>query len=165
MSTLTTAESNALFDEHTATFPQLSSQINELKTLYSQKYWHQMTDLILAYVKDTAFDSSGDGNELIMLYEKLIQRMNHRLNPIKYALITIACSRQHESIEDSIKFLEECKDRLKNKSDALFLLDISQADKLLSLGKHHDCIEKLNQIQEHVTQVSDVDAKVYSSLA
>lgn len=72
MSTLTTAESNALFDEHTAKFPQLANQINELKTLYSQKYWHQMTDLIYAYVRDTAFDSSGDGNELITLYEKLI---------------------------------------------------------------------------------------------
>jgi hypothetical protein len=40
MSTLTTAESNALFDEHHAKFPQLANQINELKTLYSQKYWH-----------------------------------------------------------------------------------------------------------------------------
>lgn len=84
-----------------------------------------MTDLILAYVSNTAFDSSGDGNELINLYQKMIQRMNHRLNPIKYALITISCSRQFESIEDAIKFLEECKDRLKNKTDALFLLDIS----------------------------------------
>lgn len=84
-----------------------------------------MTDLILAYVKDTAFDSSGDGNELINMYEKLIQKMNFRLNPIKYALITISCSRQFESIEDSIKFLEESKDRLRNKSDALFLIDIS----------------------------------------
>lgn len=37
-------------------------------------------------------------------------------------------------IEDSIKFLEETKDRLKNKSDALFLIDIAQADKKLALG-------------------------------
>jgi len=67
--------------------------------------------------------------------------MADRFNPYKYARLTISCSRQFESIEDSIKFLEEAKPRLRNKRDALFLLEISQADKKLSLGKHHDCIE------------------------
>lgn len=53
-------------------------------------------------------------------------------------------------IEDSIKFLEETKDRLKNKSDALFLIDIAQADKKLALGQHHDCIERLNNIKMRI---------------
>ena len=41
--------------------------------------WHEMT--------------SGDGNELIQMYTKMIEKLNFRLNPIKYALITISCSR------------------------------------------------------------------------
>ena len=56
-----------------------------------------MTDILVAYVKNTAFDASGDGNELIVFYDKLILKLQHRLNPIKYAIITISCSRQHES--------------------------------------------------------------------
>lgn len=51
--------------------------------------------------------------------------MADRFNPYKYARLTISCSRQFESIEDSIKFLEEAKPRLRNKRDALFLLEIS----------------------------------------
>jgi len=87
--------------------------------------WHQITDALIAYVENTTFDSSGDGNELISFYEKLILKMADRFNPYKYARLTISCSRQFESIEDSIKFLEEAKPRLRNKRDALFLLEIS----------------------------------------
>ena len=108
------AEVAAIFDEHLAKFPNLTDKINELKTYYTQSLWHQLTDCLYAYVRDTAFDSSGEGNELISFYEKLIEHLNHRLNPLKYALITISCSRQFQNIEDSIKFLEKSKERLRN---------------------------------------------------
>jgi hypothetical protein len=109
-----------------------------------------MTDCMVIYVKESCFDSSGNGNELIVFYEKLVQKLNFRLNPIKYAMITILCSRQFEAIEDAIKFLESAKDRLKGHLDALFLLEISQADKKLALGQHHDCFEHLNEIKTKV---------------
>jgi hypothetical protein len=125
MATLTTAEVNSFFDTHIAKFPQLTDQINTLKTYYSQKLWHQMTGSMLEYVNNTAFDASSDGNELIELYNKLVLKMNYRLDPMKYALITIACSRQFESLEDAISFLEESKDRLRLKHDALKMIDIA----------------------------------------
>ena len=93
MATLSPAEVNSLFDEHQAKFPQLVEKIGELKTYYNEKMWHQMTDCMVVYVKESCFDSSGDGNELIVFYEKLVQKLNFRLNPIKYAMITILCSR------------------------------------------------------------------------
>jgi len=52
-----------------------------------------MTDVLVAYVKNTAFDASGEGNELIIFYEKLVLKLQYRLNPIKYSIITISCSR------------------------------------------------------------------------
>ena len=125
MTTLTNDEVNALFDEHQGKFPNLTGAITELRTLWTTKMWHQLTDILVAYVKDTAFDASGDGNELILMYSKMIEKLNYKLNPIKYAIITISCSRQYESIEDAIKFLEEAKGRLRNKHDALFLVSIA----------------------------------------
>jgi len=76
--------------------------------------------------------------------------MNYRLDPIKYAQMTILCSRQFESIEDAITFLEEAKGRLTLKHDALKLIEVAQADKKLSLGKHHDCFEQLESIKRLV---------------
>ena len=92
MATLTPAEANALFDEHQAKFPELEGKIAELKTYYTTKMWHQMTDCLIAYVQDTAFDRSA-GNELVDMYEKMIEKLNFRLNPLKYSIITISCSR------------------------------------------------------------------------
>ena len=50
MTTLTQAEVNSLFDTHQAKFPQLADDINQLKTYYSTKLWHQLTDVLLSYV-------------------------------------------------------------------------------------------------------------------
>ena len=125
MSYLTPTEANALFDEHLAKFPALENDINKIKTLYLTKMWHQIADVLLTYCSNTTFDSSGDGNELIEMYNKLILKMSDRFNPYKYAKLTISCSRQFESIEDSIKFLEEAKVRMRNKRDAIFLLEIA----------------------------------------
>ena len=81
MATLTAAEVNAIFDEHLVKFPALASEINDLKTYYTQKMWHQMTGVLMGYVKNQAFDANGDGNELIDLYKKMIEKMNFKLNP------------------------------------------------------------------------------------
>ena len=70
-----------------------------------------------------------------------------------------------QDIEDAIQFLEDAKDRLKKNTDALYLLDISQAEKKLALGLHHDCIEKLEKIRSEVEEYSDIDPKVFSTLA
>ena len=54
--------------------------------------WHQMTGAMLTYVRETAFDAS-EGKELIELYNLMILKMNYKLDPLKYSLITISCSR------------------------------------------------------------------------
>ena len=96
MSTLTATEAKAIFDEHQAKFATLEPKLNELRSLYTARLWHQMGDAMLDYVNDKAFDMS-EGNELVELYEKMIKKLDDRLNPMKYALITIACSRHFES--------------------------------------------------------------------
>ena len=88
MSYLTQTEANALFDEHLAKFPALENDINKIKTLYLTKMWHQIADVLLSYCSNTTFDSSGDGNELIDMYNKLILKMSDRFNP-KYRKIFI----------------------------------------------------------------------------
>ena len=45
------------------------------------------------------------------------------------------------------------------------MLQISQADKKLALGQHHDCFEYLNQIRDKIEVMADVDSKVFSCLA
>jgi hypothetical protein len=87
------------------------------------------------------------------------------LNPLKYAKITISCSRAFENLEDSIAFLGKAVERMERYKDAVFLLEVSQAEKKLALGKHHDSLEQLNDIRSRIEQVADVDSKVFANLA
>ena len=45
------------------------------------------------------------------------------------------------------------------------MISISQADKKLSLGLHHDCKEMLDELRAKTEALSDIDPKVFSSLA
>lgn len=68
-------------------------------------------------------------------------------------------------IEDAIKFLQEAAERVKRYTFAVFLLRISQAEKKLTLGNHHDCIEELTEIRRQVERHGDTEPKVYSHMA
>ena len=117
----------------------------------------------MAHFKDSAFDQ-GDNQDLLVLYEALVKPLNHKLNPIKYAVLTVLASRQHEDIAASIEFLEEAKKRLENYKDAVYLCRIAQAEKRLTMGEHHDCLQILNEVKEKVEAESDIDPKVYATL-
>ena len=100
-----------------------------------------------------------------MLYESLVKGLTHKLNPIKYALLTILASRQHANIDLSIEFLDEAKVRLESYKDAVYLCRIAQAEKKLNLGLHHDCLQILNEVKGQVEADSDIDPKVYANLS
>ena len=90
--------------------------------------------------------------------------LTHKLNPIKYAIITVLASRQHVDIEVSIDFLDQAKDRLQRYGDAVYLCRIAQAEKKLNLGEHHDCLQILNEVKGQMEAESDIDPKVYATL-
>lgn len=121
-----------------------------------------MTDSLLAYTGDRTFD---DGSDLIDLYNNLVKDTTSRVNPLKYAIITINVSRQFTDLEEAIKFLDAAKTRLQGKQDAVFLCQVAQAEKKLQLGLHHDCFEILNGVKKSLESLSDVDPKVYAHMS
>jgi len=76
-----------------------------------------MTDNLLIYYKDSVHDQAAN-TDLLALYNELIKGLSSKLNPIKYALLTVFSSRQFTDIEESIKFLEEASARVSHKRDA-----------------------------------------------
>lgn len=87
----------------------------------------------MAYFKDKAFDTAADNKDLVNLYDAMVKGLNDKMNPMKYAQITVSASRQFEDFEVAIEFLEEAKKRL-NDFDAQMLCRIAQAEKRLNLG-------------------------------
>ena len=79
--------------------------------------WHQISDNLINYVKNSAFDQI-ENQDLILLYNEMIKPLNAKLRPLKYALITVSVSRQFSDIEAAINLLEEARTRLQGKVDA-----------------------------------------------
>lgn len=117
----------------------------------------------MGYFKQKAFDQASN-EDLLILYEALVKSLTHKLNPIKYAVLTVLASRQHADIAVSIEFLEQAKQRLDSYKDAVYLCRIAQAEKKLNLGQHHDCLQILNEVKGQVESESDIDPRVYATL-
>jgi len=79
--------------------------------------WHQISDNLISYVKNSAFDQT-ENQDLILLYNEMVKPLSTKLKPLKYAIITVSVSRQFSDIEAAITFLEEAKTRLQGKIDA-----------------------------------------------
>ena len=95
--------------------------------------WHEIADNLVNYTKSIQFDQN-ENTDLLELYEHLISPLHNRVNPLKYAIITVQVSRQYADLDKAIQFLEEARERLTGKIDAQFLCRIGQAEKKLSLG-------------------------------
>jgi predicted negative regulator of RcsB-dependent stress response len=102
--------------------------------------------VLLDYVKNEDFDS--EGGDLIELFNSLIRDTRTRMNPLKYALLTIACAREFNDLEAALTFLAEAETRLKGDQDAEFLCRIAQAKVKLQLGRHHDALDILNAVKQ-----------------
>ena len=83
---------------HQAKYAALASTIETVTLQYKEKMWHEISATLIQYTKDKAFDADGN-TDLLELYDHLVKGLSTKLNPIKYALITILVSRQHNDIE------------------------------------------------------------------
>jgi 26S proteasome regulatory subunit N9 len=111
-------------------------------------------------------DFAADAGDLIELYNALIKDTKTRVNPLKYALLTIQCAREFADLDAAIIFLREAETRLKGTSqDAEFLCRIAQAQVKLQLGQHHDCLDILTSVKQSLEMLADVDPKVYAHLS
>lgn len=63
--------------------------------------WHEISDNLIAYTKNAIFDQT-QNQDLLTLYNELIKPLSAKLNPLKYAIITVQVSRQFPDIEQAI---------------------------------------------------------------
>ena len=79
--------------------------------------WHQIADNLVNYAKSSEFDKT-ENTKLLDLYSEMVKPLWNKLNPIKYATVTVSASRQIPDVEAAIEFLEEARKRLDKSTDA-----------------------------------------------
>ena len=135
------ASVQAVFDSHRAKHPELSDQIDEIKSKYVDKFWHPITDLLIEYTSADSFKKGGSENDLLELFNAFVIELNRKINQLKYAQIAYNCTKPLASLEQGIEFLESLKTRLQDIPDGALYLSIVQAEKKMKLGNYNDAYD------------------------
>lgn len=83
-----------VLEEHAAKYPSISNEVSTVTNLYKQKLWHDIADPLVAYFKNKVFDSASENTDLITLYDSMVKLLHNKMNPMKYAIVTVSASRQ-----------------------------------------------------------------------
>lgn len=84
-----------------------------------------MADELLTYTKAKCFAEFENDDGLLRLYNEMVKDLHNKLNPLKYATITVNCSVQFADLDKAIEFLEEGRERMKNNVDARLYLRVA----------------------------------------
>lgn len=150
-----------LLDKLSGDHPNVAGQIDQIRNSFKESMWHIITDQILNLTADHEFD---EGKDLITFFDGFIKNLDKKINHLKFTRIAVNCSRQYDNIHESIKFLEELKDKFKATPAAKLFCQIAIAEKQLTLGEYNDCIDLLREVELELKGLNDVEQIVYSEL-
>ena len=120
-----------VLDNHNQRYPQLANDQSTLKLQYAEKLWHQVADELLRYCKQDCFSQLENDTGLIDLYNEMVKDLHTRVNPLKYAQISVLCCVQIQDLDEAFDFLGQASERVKHRKDATYFLRIAQAEKRL----------------------------------
>ena len=63
------------------------------------RLWHDIADPLVAYFKLKDFDTVAENRDLLTLYESMVKPLHNKMNPMKYAIVTVSASRQFEDFD------------------------------------------------------------------
>jgi len=95
--------------------------LKELKELYSQKLWHQLTEsLELTVANQSLFPSPDDGELLVNLYKIFVNDFEERLNALRLARVAVHVSSRCKNREEAIEFLTSAMEKIKTTRQTSF---------------------------------------------
>uniref|UniRef100_A0A7R9YAW4 PCI domain-containing protein n=1 Tax=Pinguiococcus pyrenoidosus TaxID=172671 RepID=A0A7R9YAW4_9STRA len=101
-------------------FPELAPQYEAMQKLYSGKLWHQLTDEVDSFVRDS---DTTRGENKVQLYEHFVHEFEGRMNQLRFAQILTEICKLHSETPDAIALISatlEKKARL-GKEASIFL--------------------------------------------
>jgi len=108
-------------------YPQLSAHYETLEELYRKKLYHQLTKALYQFIFNDA--NYVDDKNMIMLYVNFIAKIQRSLNSIELSRLIVRISKQFESLQDALEFLDkiciEDKDSKNSKNKAMITSDAS----------------------------------------
>eukprot|EP01100_Stratorugosa_tubuloviscum_P000810 TRINITY_DN117_c5_g1_i1.p1 TRINITY_DN117_c5_g1~~TRINITY_DN117_c5_g1_i1.p1 ORF type:complete len:389 (+),score=187.95 TRINITY_DN117_c5_g1_i1:39-1205(+) len=136
---------------------QISKTFSEIQELYNKKLWHRLTQRLEEFLKHEIFQQ---GTELLDFYNEVLQDLEKKINPLKYATFVILVATKYENKEEAIKFCNDVYSRLSKEKEAAILLQSHIAFLKLESNQSEESKELLDQLKTQLDEVTGIDPAV-----
>jgi len=150
-----------ILDKHHNKYPHLGEQLDNISTVYNQKMWFQLTDMLFNYTSERIFK---EGEDLIELYDAFIKNLDTRINQLKFAQIAVNVSKQYKDNKEAIAFLGKALEKITESPDPKLYIMCAQAEYMLKESDRIGCGDIIKKVSTELEKLNDVDALVYSLL-
>lgn len=154
--------------------PKVEEKLGKCRSLYSQKLWHELTDLIEEQISDQEFVKFCP---LVDLYNNFIQGFASKINPLKLALFAVAASKEMVDPYDGQAFLQGVLDSLVAQStrqgassideistEACLYLEMQIAQYHLITGNVETCKKLMDKGHRTLDSLSEVNHTVAAAV-
>jgi len=147
-----------------AAAPEIAGEYTQMEELYTRKLWHQLTQLLEAFVVLPAAQS-----HLVPLFDTFIKDFKHKLNKLALARVQIAVAHQMTDAEAVASFCKTAaEDAAKENREASSYILSELARIHLAAGLVDDCkstLDKATEYMETAGATNMVQASYYRAWA
>jgi 26S proteasome regulatory subunit N9 len=145
-----------------AAAPALQEPLSQLGDLHARKLWHQLTDALLAFLKDPSHAQQVDYRGL---YENFISKFEAKLNPLRLAAVAAAVAKALLPDVDAARtFLQQLAEKRERLGpEAALFIDMEIVMLKLRQGDMTEVEATLKAAKNVLEGLAGADAIVYSS--
>ncbi|KAL3318415.1 26S proteasome non-ATPase regulatory subunit 13 [Cichlidogyrus casuarinus] len=137
---------------------------DEIRSLYEQKLWHQITNLLLENLKNPLFQSKHDLKEM---YDCFVSTLSTRMKPLSLVEISVFISEYivKSNPKEAVEFMKKIKEIIAEDNDSTILCDIVigmiQLKALKDLPASREIVEDLSDKISQIDGVTTIHSRYY----
>mmetsp|Transcript_14877 Transcript_14877/g.32133 ORF Transcript_14877/g.32133 Transcript_14877/m.32133 type:complete len:386 (-) Transcript_14877:43-1200(-) len=137
----------------------LAEQIDELSKLWSEKLYHQLTQVLFTFLVAPSLTES----DLSELYEGLVKPLEKKLDKVKVVQLLAIITKPRPAAK-ALELIASYEEFTKEHRDSRFMWEALKAEKLVAAGQTDAAKELLDTLGKQISAAYEVNAMIQSQL-
>lgn len=143
--------------------PELAEKIDELQKLFSQKLYHQLTQVLMQYLACPPLLQPAAAPELLDLFGNFVKPLEPKLDKVKFVQILSVITKPQQP-DKALDLIVSFEASFAAHRDANFMYQALKAEKQIGAGQIDAAKEGLDTLTKEIEVAYEVDAVIQSQL-
>lgn len=141
--------------------PELSEQIDQLAKYAEAKLYHQLTQVLLEFLNNPAFETASAASELLDFFNGYIRSFESKFDKVRWVqILAIVCKKQEPQV--ALDLIGSFEASVAGHRDAKYLCQSLKGEKLTLKGDTDAAKELLDTLGKEIDDAYEVDALIQS---